>query len=100
MTTSRQRAVLFTKENCKPCELTKELVFALKHDLHEHLSVMRKENHSALVAAYELELYPTLLIVDDHGDEISRIVGGQKIRDNIVNILTTLNKHNDYFRNR
>ena len=100
MTTSRQRAVLFTKEDCKPCELTKELVFALKPSLHENLSVMRKENHSALVEAYELELYPTLLIVDDHGEEISRIVGGQKIRDNIVNLLQTLNRHNDYFRNR
>ena len=100
MTISRQRAVLFTKENCKPCELTKELVFALKSSLHENLSVMKKENHSALVAAYQLELYPTLLIVDDHGEEMSRIVGGQRIRENIVNILTTLNKHNDYFRNR
>ena len=100
MTISRQRAVLFTKDNCKPCELTKELVFALKHSLHENLSVMKKENHSALVAAYELELYPTLLIVDDHGEEQSRIVGGQKIRDNIVNVLTTLNKNNDYYRNR
>lgn len=97
---SRQRAVLFTKENCKPCDLTKELVFALKSPLHENLTVMKKENHSALVAAYELELFPTLLIVDDHGEEQSRIVGGQNIRDNLVNILTTLNKQNDYFRNR
>ena len=100
MTISRQRAILFTKEDCKPCELTKELVFALKPALHENLSVMKKENHSALVIAYELNLFPTLLIVDDHGEEIERIVGGQKIRDNIVNLLYTLNRHNDYYRNR
>ncbi len=100
MTISRQRAVLFTKENCKPCELTKELVFALKPALHKNLSVMKKENHSALVEAYQLELFPTFLIVDDHGEEIDRLVGGQRIRDNIVNLLSTINRHNDYFRNR
>ena len=92
MTTSdvAHRAVLFCKQNCGPCELTKEFVFALKPHLTEYLSIMQKENHSALVVAYDLELYPTLLVVDEYGKELQKIVGGKNVRENLVNILNTI----------
>ena len=32
-------------------------------DLANYISVLKKENHSALVESYNLNLYPTLLIV-------------------------------------
>ena len=95
MTTSdvAYRAVLFTKQNCPPCAATKEFVFALRTELTENLSLMQKENHSALVAAYELNLYPTLLVVDEYGKQLQKIVGGKAVRESLVNILNTI-KHN------
>ena len=92
MTTSdvAHRAVLFCKQDCKPCTITKEFVFAIKPRLTEYLSIMQKENHPALVAAYDLELYPTLLVVDEFGHELQKIVGGKNVRENLVNILNTI----------
>ena len=92
MTTSdvAHRAVLFCKQNCGPCELTKEFVFALRPQLTEYLSIMQKENHSALVVAYNLELDPTLLVVDEYGKELQKIVGGKNVREHLVNILNTI----------
>ena len=84
-------AILFTKEGCPPCEATKEFCFALKPGLMKNFSLMRKENHSALVAAYDLNLYPTLLVVDENGAQLDRYVGGRVVRDNLVNILNTIN---------
>ena len=84
MTSSRLHAVLFTKEGCLPCELTKvKLLDVITENmgLNETISVLQKENHSALVEAYQLKLYPTLLIVGPNGLEQERIVGGKKIRE-------------------
>ena len=51
---------------------------------------MRKENHSALVAAYDLNLYPTLLVVDEHGGteglvtaaDLTGEIVGDELQDN------------------
>ncbi len=51
---------------------------------------MQKENHSALVAAYELNLYPTLLVVNSEGIELDRVVGGKNVREQLLNILNTI----------
>ena len=84
-------AVLFTKENCKPCELTKTFVAEEVDPLfYEYLSIFRKENHTALVTAYNLETYPTLLIVDAEGFEIDRVVGGKAIRSLLNQFLTEI----------
>ena len=93
MTTSRTHAVLFTKEKCKPCIETKLFIgdFLDVHPpLTDVLSILKKENHSALVEAYELNLYPTLLIVGPNGTELDRVVGGQEIRNNLKGILIAL----------
>ena len=83
--------MLFTKDDCRPCQLTKEFINELLEaspGLSEALSILKKENHSALVEAYELDLYPTLLIVGPNGTELDRIVGGAAIRDCIEAELT------------
>ena len=85
--------MLFTKENCGPCQLTKEFVndlLAASPALSDALSILKKENHSALVEAYGLNLYPTLLIVGPNGTELDRVVGGAAIRDCIEAELTTI----------
>ncbi len=97
MTTSRTHAVLFTKEKCKPCLQTKEFIYdLLEHNLGltDQLSFMKKENHSALVEAYDLNLYPTLLIVGPNGLELDRVVGGAAIRDCIEQKLIALYREN------
>ncbi len=79
-----RHAVLFTKENCAPCTKTKEFIYDLLENslaLSETLSILKKENHSALVEAYDLNLYPTLLLVGADGNELDRVVGGAAIRD-------------------
>ena len=83
--TSNVHLVLFTKEDCGPCLKTKEAlneILESEPKFGECISVMKKENHSALVEAYGLNLYPTLLIVGPNGIEVQeRIVGGKKIRE-------------------
>lgn len=98
MTTSRTHAVLFTKEKCGPCIKTKEFIYdLLEHNLSltETLSFMKKENHSALVESYNLELYPTLLIVGPNGLELERVVGGAAVRDCIESKLIEIYKENN-----
>ena len=98
MTISRTHAVLFTKEKCGPCIKTKEFIYdLLEHNLSltETLSFMKKENHSALVESYSLELYPTLLIVGPNGLELDRVVGGAAIRDCIEEKLVNIYRENN-----
>ena len=98
MTTSRTHAVLFTKENCGPCTKTKEFIYdLLEHSLalNETLSFMKKENHGALVEAYDLNLYPTLLVVGPGGLELDRVVGGAAIRDCIEEKLVNIYRENN-----
>lgn len=88
------KAILFTKEDCLPCAQTKLFISDVCDEqlVHDYLVVMQKENHSALVAAYELEMFPTLLVVTGTGEESSRIVGGKNIRTQIEYILRGLNE--------
>ena len=83
------KAILFTKEDCPPCIKTKEFINSTidEYLAAEHLVVMKKENHSALVTAYDLNKFPILLLVNRHGEETSRIIGGQSIREQIQYIL-------------
>ena len=83
------KAILFTKENCPPCARTQGFINSTVDEYlaAEYLVVMKKENHSALVAAYELDKFPTLLLVNDKGQESSRVVGGKNIREQINYIL-------------
>ena len=84
-------AVLFSKENCAPCLATKGFIHESVDDhLKEHLSILQKENHAALVQAYSLELYPTLLILDKGGRELDRVVGGKNVRACITQFLTEI----------
>ena len=95
--TSRLHAVLFTKENCAPCLKTKEYLNDLlegDYRLGETISVLAKENHSALVEAYQLNLYPTLLVVGPNGLEQQRIVGGKAIREVLEETLIQLYREN------
>ena len=88
------KAILFTKEDCLPCAQTKLFISDVCNEqlVHDYLVVMQKENHSALVAAYELEMFPTLLVVTSTGEESSRVVGGKNIRTQIEYILKGLNE--------
>lgn len=95
--TTANHAVLFTKENCLPCTKTKDhlrQIYEDDNDLGRYISVMKKENHSALVESYDLNLYPVLLIVGPNGVELDRVVGGESIRKNLKGILIALRANN------
>ena len=96
--TSRTHAVIFTKEKCGPCTKTKEFIYDLLEknlSLTETLSFLKKENHSALVEASNLDLFPTLLIVGPNGVELDRVVGGAAIRDCIESKLVDIYRENN-----
>ena len=99
MTTSEVRATLFTKEDCRPCKETKQFIYDDFYQeigdwpLLDLLSVLRKENHPALVASFDLNLYPTLVIHQD-GKMIDKVVGGKNIRGNLRYLLTEINQGN------
>ena len=90
------KAILFTKENCPPCARTQGFINSSidEYLVAEHLVVMKQENHSALVAAYELNKFPTLLLVNGHGEESNRVVGGKNIREQIGYIIKGLHEAN------
>lgn len=78
MTSKPRKLVFFKKAECQPCDIAYarlQLVLAQHPEYHQYVAVLQKENHSALVAAYELTLFPTVLITDGQGVEISRRVG-------------------------
>jgi thiol-disulfide isomerase/thioredoxin len=83
MTTSKPaRLVFFKKKGCEPCKLaTRELRQVLDQypEYEPYVKVMLKENVPSLVAAYELELYPTVLIMDKNNNELSRKVGSSML---------------------
>lgn len=69
-------------EGCGPCERAYEALQDVLTDnpkLTAHVATLWKENHSALVAAYELKQYPTVLILDEKGEEITRRLGSQNL---------------------
>ena len=77
---SRQphRLIFFKKEQCGPCnEAMQYLNEVLEEhpEWHQHVVVLHKENHNALVASYELKIYPTVIILDRNVDELARRVG-------------------------
>ena len=90
--------MLFTKRKVRP----------LHQDQGVHLRPPRKqpEPHrdavlheegkpQRLVEAYNLELYPTLLIVGPNGLELERVVGGAAIRDCIEQKLVEIYRENN-----
>ena len=54
---------------------------------------MKKEDHPALIAAFNIELFPTLLIHQE-GQELDRVIGGRDIRGNLRYILTEVAQKN------
>ena len=96
------RASLFTKEDCLPCAQTKQYIYdnfyqdELDWPMLDALTILRKEDHPALVAAFELSMFPTLIIHQD-GVELERIIGGKNIRGNIryyLDFITNRNYNN------
>ena len=72
------RLVFFKKEACPPCQqvsLRLLKVFEENPEYSKHVTVLQKENHPELVEKYGLEMYPTVLIMDKHNNEISRKIG-------------------------
>jgi hypothetical protein len=87
------KAILFTKEDCLPCTQTRDhlnTLLSFTPPYYDHIVVMQKENHTSLVVSYDLELFPTLLIVDDQGDELGKLIGGKAIRADLNGILYAL----------
>ena len=86
METSRKphRMILFKKKDCAPCAhamRSLEEVLATNPDFRQHVVVLQKENHPALVASYELEQYPTVLVLDRSVDLIQKVQGGFKMTE-------------------
>ena len=93
------RVTLFTKEDCLPCTQTRKYLYdnfysdVADYRLIEVLTVMKKDDHPALIAAFNIELFPTLLIHCE-GRELDRVVGGRDIRGNLRYILTEVAQKN------
>ncbi len=87
------KAVLFVKQSCAPCQLVKEhmnSVLEKKPGYGRHISVMKESKYPVLVEEYNVDLFPTLLIIDPEGEEMGRIVGGRNIAMDIRGVLFAL----------
>ena len=85
------KAVLFTKENCAPCLNLKAFLARFPDDKTEHLTIMNSEHYPTLMGAYDIDKFPTLMLLNGEGEEITRIVGGKKIEANLLNTLNPIN---------
>ena len=77
-TSKPHRLIFFKKDQCGPCKEAHgylEEVLEKHPEYRQHVVVMQKENHSALVASYNLKIYPTVLVLDRNVDEMARRVG-------------------------
>jgi thiol-disulfide isomerase/thioredoxin len=77
-TSKPHRLVFFKKEGCPPCQqvsLHLLKVFQEHPEYSKHVTVLQKESHPELVEKYEMDKYPTVLIMDQDNQEISRRVG-------------------------
>lgn len=78
-TTSKPAHLVFYKKSgCQPCDIAFENlseILMLYPELAAHITVLQKEDHPELVAKNNIDLYPTVLIVDDQSNEIARKVG-------------------------
>lgn len=75
---SPYKLIFFKKMGCPPCaqaQVNLTEVLTENPDFGSHVATMQKENHPALVVSYDLNKYPTVLIMDEQGNEISRKVG-------------------------
>ena len=93
-TFKHSRAILFCKDDCLPCTWTKgELlkIFDTNPEYKQNITTLRKETHPSLVGAYQVERFPTLVIVDSLGEEQGKLVGGENIRSQLLGILFALN---------
>lgn len=74
----------FKKRECLPCaaaDATLRGVLNSTPEYRDYINVFQKEDHPALVAAFDLNLYPTVLILNDKGEEISRKVGARYLSE-------------------
>jgi len=90
--------LLFTKEGCPPCGLVKQNITALR--LREdtapmtfYINIKDKDLYPHLREEYGgIDLFPTLLLLNRDGEEISRVVGGKKIFENLESILRQIHE--------
>ena len=77
---SPDHLVFYKKRDCAPClnaGLALDYVLSINPEFEPYITVLQKEDHPDLVEANDISLYPTVLIVDKMGNEISRKVGGK-----------------------
>lgn len=55
-----------------------------------HISVMKESKYPVLAEEYNVELFPTLLIIDSKGEEMGRLVGGRNIAMDLRGVLFAL----------
>ena len=70
--------VFYKKEGCPPCHqasLALQYVLKINPEFEPYITVLQKEEVPELVEANNVDLYPTVLLVDDEGKEITRKVG-------------------------
>lgn len=93
-TFSPHKLVLFKMKDCAPClnaSMTLDKVIHKHPEFVPYSSQLWKENHPSLVATYELELFPTLIILNSDLDEINRITGSKNLTEDFWwKILTSI----------
>lgn len=95
MQTSKPFALLFCKENCHPCAATKayrDAILTEAPQLGEFLSTLTVTADSQWRQTYSLNKFPTLIVVDDKGAEIERVVGGKNIRHILRGVLVAIRR--------
>ena len=81
-TSKPYKLILYKKKNCAPC-MNVGLILDPLLEAHPQyrplITVLQKEHHTELVKEYNLNMNPTLIILDKDMNEISRKVGQKSL---------------------
>lgn len=82
MKTSKQqyKAILMKMEGCTPCALAASNLTEVLSDFPEYNNYvvsMDKEINNSIVHSYKIEMFPTVLILDNDSKEVERMVGAK-----------------------
>ncbi|AAL73267.1 hypothetical protein P60_gp15 [Synechococcus phage P60] len=69
------KLTLFTKRDCGPCKRVKN--YLRTHNYLDKVNILEKENHPALVSAFDLDVYPTLVV--SNGTQMIRKYEGSNL---------------------
>ena len=81
------RIVIFTDPHCSPCGMVKKYLANMKDERAKDIEVVSLYDDVKFAFTYGVTTTPILIVINEKGGMLDKIVGGQNITQNIRKIL-------------